>query len=197
MEKRISVIAAVSLLLGALPAYAAPPAAATHKPAAAPAKQKPAAAHDHPTAPAAGAGAKEHADEAKGEHAKDGDKEHADKEHADEGHADKDKDKDKDEKGAHSDAGATPEEAKAARKERREKRRAEIKAKWGDLVQHPAVRAELKVHAWRIARLNRIRSLADAAGKQDVVARVDSLTAKENARFEKHMETLKSKGGNE
>jgi hypothetical protein len=83
------------------------------------------------------------------------------------------------------------------RKERRQERREAIKQKWGDLHKHPAVKAELKVHAWRMARLKRIRAVADAEGKKDTVARVDKLIEKEKARHQKHMETLKSKGGAE
>ncbi|MBK8994885.1 MAG: hypothetical protein IPM35_03920 [Myxococcales bacterium] len=81
------------------------------------------------------------------------------------------------------------------RKERRQERREEIKKKWGDLHKHPAVKAELKVHAWRMARLKRIRAVADAEGKTDTVARVDKLIEKEKERHQKHMDTLKSKGG--
>lgn len=83
------------------------------------------------------------------------------------------------------------------RKERRQERREEIKKKWGDLHQHPAVKAELKVHAWRMARLKRIRAVADAEGKKDIVARADKLIEKEKERHQKHMDTLKSKGGAE
>lgn len=82
------------------------------------------------------------------------------------------------------------------RKERREERKTKIKEKWGeDALKHPAVRAELKIHARRVARLNRIRALAKAEGKDTVVERVDKVLAKENTRHEKHMETLKSKAG--
>ncbi len=82
------------------------------------------------------------------------------------------------------------------RKERRQERRAKIKEKWGeDVLKRPAVRAELKIHARRVARLNRIRALAKADGKDAVVERVDKILAKENSRHDKHMETLKSKTG--
>ncbi|MEZ4227133.1 MAG: hypothetical protein R3B13_39710 [Polyangiaceae bacterium] len=95
---------------------------------------------------------------------------------------------------------ATGEAAKEAwkkmrenRKERREERRAKIKEKWGeDALKRPAVRAELRMHGRRVARLNRIRALAKADGKDAVVTRVDKLLEKENSRHQKHMETLKS-----
>ena len=82
------------------------------------------------------------------------------------------------------------------RKERREERRTEIKEKWGeDALKRPAVRAELRMHSRRVARLNRIRSLAKAEGKDAVVERVDKILAKENSRHDKHMETLKTQTG--
>jgi colicin import membrane protein len=83
------------------------------------------------------------------------------------------------------------------RVERRKERRDEIKKKWGELEKKPAVRAELKVHAWRMARLKRLRAIAEADGKTDTVARIDKLVQKENERHEKHMQTLKEKGGAE
>ncbi len=81
------------------------------------------------------------------------------------------------------------------RKVRRQERRDEVKKKWGAVSEHPAVKAELKLHAWRMARLNRIRTIAKAEGKTEVVARADKLIEKEKARHEKHMEALKNKGG--
>ncbi len=101
---------------------------------------------------------------------------------------------------ARGDAGVARVDVRKTRRARRQKRRAELRAKWGDaLLRHPAVRAELKVHAWRLARLHRIRQLATGAdaGKPDVVARVDALIAKEQARHDKRMATLQSKGGEE
>jgi hypothetical protein len=84
---------------------------------------------------------------------------------------------------------------KETRAERRRQRLAEIKQKWGAIEDKPAARAEFKVHAWRLARLQRIRALAEADGKTDVVARVDKLIQKENDRHEKHMAVLQKDGG--
>jgi hypothetical protein len=83
------------------------------------------------------------------------------------------------------------------RKERRRVHREEIKKALGDLQRKPLVKAELKMHAWRMARLNRIRAIAETEGKTDTVARVDKLIAKENQRDQKRMDLLKSKGGEE
>ena len=83
------------------------------------------------------------------------------------------------------------------RKDRRQARREELKKTWGDLPKHPAVKNELKLHAWRMARLKRIRAIADSEGKKDTVARVDKLMEKEKQRHQKRMDHLKSKGGAE
>ena len=87
-------------------------------------------------------------------------------------------------------------EWKDKRKERRKARRDELKEKLGDDLKRPAVKAELKIHARRMARLNRIRVVAKAEGKDEVVKRVDTLIAKEKARHDKHIETLKAKKDN-
>lgn len=104
----------------------------------------------------------------------------------------------KDAREARADGGLPEDQQRKQRRERRREHRAELRQKWGDaLLRHPAVRAELRTHAWRLARLHRVRQLADAAGKKAVVERVDALIAKEQARHDKHMATLKSKGGEE
>jgi hypothetical protein len=87
------------------------------------------------------------------------------------------------------------EDRQERRQERRKDRRDKIKAKWGDLHKHPAVREELRRHARRMARLNRILALAEEAKKDDVVKRVKDLIAKEEARHDKRMTALKDKGG--
>ena len=80
------------------------------------------------------------------------------------------------------------------RKARRQERREEIKKKWGPLSEHPGMRAELKVHAWRMARLNRVRAVAKAEEKTELVSRVDKLIDKEKARHQRRMDTLKTQG---
>ncbi|MBW2455600.1 MAG: hypothetical protein JRI68_13865 [Deltaproteobacteria bacterium] len=80
------------------------------------------------------------------------------------------------------------------RKARRMRRRAARKAflaKWGHIHKRPAVKAELRLHAWRMARLDRLRSLAVEESKDDVVKRIDELKAKEQARHDKRMGNLK------
>lgn len=83
------------------------------------------------------------------------------------------------------------------RQERRQARREELKKLWGDLVDKPVVRAELRVHGRRLARLNRVRFLAEANGKTAAVERADKAIKRENERHQKRMDALKAKGGAE
>ncbi len=71
-------------------------------------------------------------------------------------------------------------------------RRDEIRKKWGDAVKHDRVQAELKLHAWRRARLNAIKEIATEEGDAAVVARADQLITKEDARHERRMTLLKN-----
>lgn len=87
------------------------------------------------------------------------------------------------------------EKLKASREERRLVARKALEAKLGDLWGKPAVRAELRIHARRLARLHQIERVAKAEGKEAVVKRVDVALAKENARFTARMDALKAKGG--
>jgi DNA repair protein SbcC/Rad50 len=98
-----------------------------------------------------------------------------------------------DRKADHADVIAAWKKLKETRRERRKERIDEIKKQWGnDFAGRPAVKAELKVHAWRVARLNRMRAIAKAESKDAVVTRIDGLLEKERARHKKHMETLKT-----
>lgn len=85
------------------------------------------------------------------------------------------------------------------RAKRQQERREQLKVRYGvELLQRAPIRAELKTHAWRVARLERMRALAavmsDAAKRQKTMARLDKLTAKENARHERSMEQLRAQG---
>jgi hypothetical protein len=93
------------------------------------------------------------------------------------------------------------EEGKEAREERRddrrewrEHRRTARRAfldQWGPIHKQPAVRAQLELHARRMARLARMRALASEASKAEVVKKLDDMIAKENAQHDKRMERLK------
>lgn len=112
----------------------------------------------------------------------------------------KDEDK-KDAKQGAKDAAKELREARQKLRETRKDRRQQTvqaaKDKWGDLVKKPAVRAELRIHARRTARLNHMESLAKENGKDDLIERIQKLREKENARHDKRMEALKAKGGDE
>jgi uncharacterized coiled-coil DUF342 family protein len=82
-------------------------------------------------------------------------------------------------------------ELREDQKQRQKARRKELREKWGDATKRPEVRAELKVHARRIARLERARKVADTAGKKELVARIDKLLEKERARHQRAMDRLK------
>jgi len=90
--------------------------------------------------------------------------------------------------------GAPSDEARA---KRRSEQRAVLKERYGsELLQRPPVRAELERHAWRVARLARMRALAEemtnATKRKKTLERLDKLAAKENARHERHMDQLKT-----
>jgi hypothetical protein len=71
------------------------------------------------------------------------------------------------------------------------KEHADEKAKLSTTLKGPmdsAVKEELRRHAERVARLERIKSLAEAAKDADAVDRATKLTAKEDARHDKWME---------
>ena len=85
---------------------------------------------------------------------------------------------------------------KETREERRKSERNLLRDKWGkELLQKPAVRAELRLHATRMAKLRHMKRLADEGEKKELEARVDKLIDKENARHAARMDALKAKKG--
>jgi hypothetical protein len=91
-------------------------------------------------------------------------------------------------------------DAKAqTRAKRRQDHRGELKRQYGlELLKRPAVLAELKTHAWRMARLERMQNLAEAITNADkrkkTLARLEKLITKEKERHARQMEHLKSQG---
>jgi hypothetical protein len=75
--------------------------------------------------------------------------------------------------------------------ERRSQRLArirELKERWGaESLKQPNVQNELRHHAWRLARLKRMRELALEKKSDKLVARVDLLEQKENLRHDRAM----------
>jgi len=78
------------------------------------------------------------------------------------------------------------------RAERQKADRTALRDKYGDTLQQPAVREELKTHASRIARLNQIKRVADDEKKSKIASRADKLIERENKRHDKRMDAFKS-----
>lgn len=101
----------------------------------------------------------------------------------------------KDAKGA---LGEARQKLKDSRDERRTAAKTALKAKWGeDLLKKPAVRAELRLHAMRLAKLHHMKRVADAGDKKELGERVEKLLDKEKARHVARMDALKAKNGEE
>jgi hypothetical protein len=82
----------------------------------------------------------------------------------------------------------------ATRLERRERHRAALVRELGQRLSDPLVKAELQLHATRIAELSRIRFLAEnarrGAERERLLSRVDKLVARENERHRKRIALL-------
>jgi hypothetical protein len=81
-------------------------------------------------------------------------------------------------------------ERKATLETRRTAERDLTRATWGSLVDQPAVVAELRTHAERTARLERIQALAKALSKPTIAARAQKALASENVRHQRNMQAL-------
>lgn len=84
-----------------------------------------------------------------------------------------------------------------SRKDRRDERRQKYEKKWGEFAHGKPAMNEFRLHGWRMAKLRRIRMLAEEMGKDKLVEKVDDLIEKEEARHEKALEKLKEGGGKE
>jgi hypothetical protein len=85
---------------------------------------------------------------------------------------------------------AKRDEWQGKRKERREERRAEIEKKWGEVAKSTPARVELRIHAMRVARIERVAFVADANGNTKLAEQAKALLEKENARHQKRMEAM-------
>ena len=81
------------------------------------------------------------------------------------------------------------------RDERRKATVTRLRERWGSLVDSEAARQELKTHAERVARLARIRSLAEDKKKLSMIESVDGLVTKEELRHGTAMNALRASGG--
>lgn len=88
-----------------------------------------------------------------------------------------------------------PERSPASIRERRHKiRKAQLNRRWGATLRSPDAIAELRTHAERVAKLKRIRQLAQGKSKDDPNAkRASELLAKEDARHERRMKEIQGK----
>lgn len=82
----------------------------------------------------------------------------------------------------------TPEQ-KAKRQEQIAKLRAEYGA---GTLNHPGAKMELGMHNRRVARLERMKTVAEEQKKPMLIARIDALIKKEDARHQKRMEQIRS-----
>jgi len=90
------------------------------------------------------------------------------------------------------------EELQKARKDRRQAAKTVLEGKYGaDILKKPAVRAELRVHSNRMARLRHIEKLAKEKSKEPLAKKAATLIEKENARHQKRMDALKAKNGDD
>jgi hypothetical protein len=87
-------------------------------------------------------------------------------------------------------------EMRANKVERRKEHREGLRHRWGVALMHPAVREELRHHARREAFLSRALFLAQTQAapkdKDKLIARIEKLIEKEDARHDRAMERLKS-----
>lgn len=78
------------------------------------------------------------------------------------------------------------------RRTRRASTRQAIFARWNNrrFLASPAAKAELRVHARRLAKLNRMARLARGTGKGGLTVRINRLIRRENARHDRRMTQL-------
>jgi hypothetical protein len=80
------------------------------------------------------------------------------------------------------------------REERRKASIERVRTRWGALLESEAARTELKQHAERLARLSRIRALAEEKKKLSTIETVDGLVTKEELRHGNAMNALRASG---
>jgi chromosome segregation ATPase len=96
-------------------------------------------------------------------------------------------------KAKHAELKAKHAELKKTWKKRRVDARKKVLDKWPNIRKHPAAVNEMKTHARRMAHLNRAKAVAAAEGRDDLVARIDTLIGKEQARHDRVMKQHEDK----
>jgi hypothetical protein len=113
-------------------------------------------------------------------------------------------DKSKGGSGGQSEPKTTVETAKASdvlaeldrtRSDRRRETVARLRTRWGPLLDDASAREELRRHAERVARLARIRALAEEKKKLPLIENVDALVTKEELRHGNAMNALRPGAG--
>jgi hypothetical protein len=79
------------------------------------------------------------------------------------------------------------EQKRKTRDARRKARKEGLKKRWGDTIQMPEIKAELRRNARRMARLQRIKELATDKENEKLLERVDKLITMETGRHERRM----------
>jgi hypothetical protein len=67
---------------------------------------------------------------------------------------------------------------------------AKVKKAYGPALGHPPIRRELRRSAWRVARLERAKDIAEAADQKELVERANTLLAAEKTRHDARMKQL-------
>ena len=78
------------------------------------------------------------------------------------------------------------------RRMRAEAHRRAIALQWTHVSERPAARAELAIHANRMARLNRALDVAESSSDTAMVARINDLIRRENARHARTMAAIEA-----
>ncbi|HXS16193.1 MAG TPA: hypothetical protein VN764_03340, partial [Polyangiaceae bacterium] len=84
-------------------------------------------------------------------------------------------------------------ELRKDRKDRAEKSRKEAEKVVGDKPLHPALKEELRSHAWRVARLNQLAYLAELDNKPKQAEKAKELLGKEIASHQERLKALLAK----
>jgi hypothetical protein len=89
-------------------------------------------------------------------------------------------------------APTTVDKLRSTRQERRHAEVERLQQRWGELLSDDRAKAELKLHAQRVAYLQRIRSLAEKSNDPKLLESVDQLITQEERRDADVMNTLRS-----
>jgi hypothetical protein len=92
-------------------------------------------------------------------------------------------------------APTTVDKLRSTRPDRRHAEVERLQQRWGDLLSDDRAKAELKLHAQRVAYLQRIRSLAEKSNDPKLLESVDQLITQEERRDADAMNALRSGAG--